>query len=252
MRALDVLASVDYIACEDTRHSGALLSYYGIKKPLLRYNDHSNSTDRTVLLERITSGESVALISDAGSPLIADPGYKLVQDCLAMAVKVEVIPGATALVMAAQLAGLPTDKFCFLGFLPARHQARCAAIAAVKTLPVSLIWYEAPHRLTETVQDLITILGDRQAAVCRELTKLFEESRRGLLSVLLTHYQQNPPRGEIVLVVAGNTENHNMDAQELLHTLLAEMPMAKAVAEAVRLTGLPRKQLYQQALDAKK
>src|SRR5215510_10195688 len=189
-RALDGLKTADLIACEDSRVTAKLLAAAGIEKPLLPYHDHNAEAMRPKLLARIAAGERVALVSDAGTPLISDPGYKLVQAAVAAGLAVTMLPGPSAPVMALALSGLPSDRFLFGGFLPTKSKARREAIAEAARAPVTLIFFETAPRLVESLKDLLAVLADRKAAVARELTKLFEEVRRDSLSALVAHYDQ--------------------------------------------------------------
>ena len=255
LRALDVLKSVDLIACEDTRVSRVLLQRYGIDRPVFAYHDHNADRQRPVLLDHLAAGKRLALISDAGTPLIADPGYKLVRDAVAAGFMVTALPGANAVLTAVQLSALPSDRFCFLGFLPPKSGARRTALAEYASWPLTLVFYEGVSRLPDTLVDMAAMLGpDRPAAVLRELTKLYEEGRRGTLAELADYYQeQGPPRGEIVIVVGppvvGAADIKADTVDQLLKKALAETSMRDAVDQVTTLTGLPRKQIYQRALE---
>ena len=203
LRALEVLKAVDLIACEDTRHSGVLLNHYGIKKPTISYHDHNERVRAAQLIERMEAGERVALITDAGSPGLSDPGFFLVRQCREAGLHVEALPGPTALIPALTACGLPCDRFAFEGFLPAR-KGRRKRLAQLSSEARTLVFYEGPHRLVRTLSDLAqTLGGDRPAAVARELTKKYEDIRRGTLGELTAHYaDQARVRGEAVIVVA--------------------------------------------------
>jgi 16S rRNA (cytidine1402-2'-O)-methyltransferase len=250
-RALDGLKSADVIACEDSRVTAKLLQHAGIEKPLLPYHDHNAETMRPKLLARIAAGERVALVSDAGTPLISDPGYKLVQAAVEAGLAVTMLPGPSAPVMALTLSGLPSDRFLFGGFLPAKSKARREAIAEAARAPVTLVFFETAPRLLESLQDVHAVLGDRQAAVARELTKLFEEVRRDPLSALIAHYEQaGAPKGEIVIVVGPPQEERASaeDVDTLLRQALERMSVKDAAAMVAAATGSPKRAVYARAL----
>ena len=251
LRALWVLRNVDRILCEDTRVTARLLAHYGIEKPLLAYHDHNADRVRPGVLAALRRGERLALVSDAGTPLVSDPGYKLVRDAQAESLAVSAAPGASAALAALTLSGLPPDRFFFVGFPPARAAARRRLFAEWCTHPATLVLFEGPSRLAESLADLAAALGDRDAAVARELTKRHEEVRRGTLATLAAHYRAaGPPRGEVVIVVgppaAAPVEATDVDAQ--LRERLARQSLRDAVAEIAAETGLGRKVLYRRAL----
>ncbi len=252
LRALDLLAHVDVVACEDTRVTGKLLRRHGIEARLTPYHEHNAERARPALLRRIAAGESIALVSDAGTPLVSDPGYKLVQEAIAAGLRVTALPGASAMLTALQLSGLPTDRFLFAGFLPRREGERQAALAALAAVPATLIFYETAPRLAAALAALEAVLGDRPAAVARELTKLFEEVRRDRLSALARHYAEaGPPRGEIAIVVAPPAAPVAIAATEIERRLaeaLAETSLKDAVARVAAETGRPRREIYGMAL----
>ncbi len=251
-RALDGLKTADLIACEDSRVTAKLLQHAGIEKPLLPYHDHNAEAMRPKLLARIAAGERVALVSDAGTPLISDPGYKLVQAAVAAGLAVTMLPGPSAPVMALALSGLPSDRFLFGGFLPAKSKARREAIAEAARAPVTLIFFETAPRLLDSLKDLQAVLGDRPAAVARELTKLFEEVRRESLSALAAHYEQTgAPKGEIVIVVGPPPEERAsaQDVDTLLRHALASMSVKDAAATVAAATGAPKRTVYARALE---
>lgn len=252
LRALDVLAGADLIACEDTRVTRKLLEHYGISSPLLAYHEHNAAAMRPKLLARLADGASIALVSDAGTPLISDPGYKLVRAAQDAGHAVTAIPGASATLTALGVAGLPTDRFFFEGFLPARSGQRRARTAELRHIPATLILFETGPRLAATLVDLAAELGPRKAAICRELTKLHEEVRRGDLASLAADYAAAPgPRGEIVIVVAPPQQEQKPDADQidaLIRNALARVSMKDAVSEVATSTGLPRREIYQRAL----
>lgn len=260
-RARDTLAQVDVIAAEDTRHSGMLLADLGIAKPMLSLHEHNEAQKVATVLARLQAGESVALISDAGTPLISDPGFGLVRAAMAVGIKTVPIPGACAAIAALSVAGLPTDKFVFEGFLPAKSSARREALTAIKHEQRTLVFYEAPHRIAETLQDMCERLGgERQVTVARELTKQFETLYHGTLTELAARAEKDTDmqRGEIVIVVAGAMEQIGaaaLDATEVLRTLLEDLPASQAAKIAAKLTGAKRSDLYEQAVamsDARK
>jgi 16S rRNA (cytidine1402-2'-O)-methyltransferase len=251
LRALAVLRGADRIYCEDTRITARLLTRYGIKTPLETYHDHNAEAMRPAILEGLDRGERVALVSDAGTPLVSDPGYKLVRAAIAEDLPVTAAPGPSAAVTALILSGLPPDTFLFAGFLPKQQTARRLALARWAALEATLIFYEAPPRLAASLTDISEVLGPRQAAVARELTKLHEEVRRGPLADLAAHYRQTgPPRGEIVIVV-GPFEPALPDAEEVDRRLCAaldELGVRDAAVKLAAETGLPRSELYRRAL----
>ena len=254
LRALDVLAAADEVLAEDTRVAGKLMSAYGLKVRLSPYHDHNGAERRPGLIRALQGGAKIALISDAGTPLVSDPGWKLAHEALEAGVKVIPIPGASAMLAGLVASGLPSDKFLFAGFLPPKSGARKSAAEALKAVPGTLIFYESGPRLADALADLASVLGDRDAAVTRELTKMFEETRRGTLSELATHYAEaGPPRGEIVLLV-GPPGEHEVTPERLdaaLRDALDGQPTkaaANAVAEAL---GLPKREVYQRALQLK-
>jgi 16S rRNA (cytidine1402-2'-O)-methyltransferase len=252
LRALAILAAADEILAEDTRVSKTLLARYGIKTALSPYHEHNAAAARPRALRRIIEGASLALISDAGTPLISDPGYKLVAEALSIGLNVQSAPGASAALAALCVAGLPTDRFFFEGFLPPKSSARRARINALAAVPGTLVFYEAPSRIPETMADLALELGPRQAAVARELTKLHEETRRGALDALASHYAvEGPPRGEIVIIVGpplaqAEISDDGLD-QEILDALKT-LSVKDATAMIAAKYGLPRRQVYARAL----
>lgn len=251
LRALDILRAADVVACEDTRVTGKLLALLGIKAPLTAYHEHNAERARPALLARLRRGEVVALVSDAGMPLVSDPGYRLVRECIAEGLPVTTVPGPSAALAALALSGLPCDRFLFAGFLPNRSAARRTALQELAAVPASLIFFESPRRVQESLADMLAVLGARNAAVARELTKLYEEVRRGPLAELVAHYAEaGPPRGEVVIVVgppqAAETAQADVDA--LLRDELAHASVRDAVAAVVAMTGLPKREVYQRAV----
>ena len=203
LRALDVLKSVDLIAAEDTRHSGILLKHFGIKKPFISYHEHNEATRTAELAERLMRGENVALITDAGTPGLSDPGLRLVRECIQRELPFTVIPGPSSILTALLGSGFSTDKFSFCGFLPVKSGKRERELRAALERDATTIFFESPYRLTKTLAVCMDVMPDRHLCVARELTKKFEEFHRGTASELLAHYQAHPPKGEIVLVIAG-------------------------------------------------
>ncbi|MFZ1920659.1 MAG: 16S rRNA (cytidine(1402)-2'-O)-methyltransferase [Xanthobacteraceae bacterium] len=252
LRALETLAGADLIACEDTRVTRKLLDRYGIATPLTPYHEHNAAKARPLLLRRLADGAGIALVSDAGTPLVSDPGYKLVRAVQDAGHPVTALPGASATLTALAVAGLPTDAFLFAGFLPPKQTARRARIAELARVPATLVLFESGPRLGASLADLAAGLGpQREAAVCRELTKLHEEIRRGDLASLAEAYAHEAPRGEIVLVIAPPGQAPAASAAEtesLLRQALARVSLKDAVGEVADATGLPRREIYQQAL----
>ncbi|PAX08789.1 16S rRNA (cytidine(1402)-2'-O)-methyltransferase [Sphingomonas lenta] len=252
-RAVDVLSRADVVAVEDSRVTGGLLRHIGVKRPMTPYHDHNAEGVRPGLVARM-SVEAVALVSDAGTPLISDPGYKLVRDARAAGHKVVTVPGPCAAVAALTLAGLPTDRFLFLGFLPSKAHARSEAIAEVAGVRATLVLYESGPRLAACLAALAEGLGDREAAVAREITKRFEEAVTGTLSELAARYVDAPPKGEIVVVVAPPGEAvpaTQLDADVALREALTRLPASKAAGEVAKATGLDRRALYARAMELK-
>jgi 16S rRNA (cytidine1402-2'-O)-methyltransferase len=251
LRALAVLNGADRIFCEDTRITGKLLARYGISTSLGAYHDHNAERVRPAVLTALRRGERVALVSDAGTPLVSDPGYKLVRAALAKDLPVTAIPGPNAAVTALILSGLSPDAFLFAGFLPPRQAARRRALTRWVAVEATLVFYESTPRLAESLADMAEVLGDREAAVARELTKLHEEVRRGRLVDLAAHYRlAGPPRGEAVVVV-GEPEHSEPDEAEVdqrLRSALAELGLREATAKLAAETGMPRGKLYRRAL----
>lgn len=259
-RALKVLGAVTLIAAEDTRHSARLMQHFGIGTPLAACHEHNERDEGNRFIERLLAGDDVALISDAGTPLISDPGYHLVRQARAAGVRVVPVPGACALIAALSAAGLPSDRFVFEGFLPAKTVGRRARLELVREEPRTLIFYEAPHRILECLQDMREVFGaDRQALLARELTKTFE-TLQGLPLDQLCEWvaaDANQQRGECVVLVAGwqapeDEAAVSVEALRVLDLLLAEMPLKRAAALAAQITGVRKNLLYQVALEKQK
>ena len=255
-RAVRTLKEVDLIAAEDTRHSRKLLSHYGIATRMTPYHDHNEQLKTDYLIDRLQDGQNVALITDAGTPCIADPGYRIVQAAVAAGIKVVPIPGAAALAAAVSAAGLPSDRFAFEGFLPPRQGKRLAKLAELKDENRLLIFYEAPHRLAATLTDMHNTLGSRQAVIARELTKVHEEFRNGTLHELADFYREQQVKGEIVLLISPPVEDDKTPAIEvvpLLRRLIDEgkVSLKDAVMQAALQTGTSRGEIYAMALRIK-
>jgi 16S rRNA (cytidine1402-2'-O)-methyltransferase len=252
-RAAEVLSQAAVIAVEDTRVTAGLLRHIGVKRPMTPYHDHNAAHVRPQLIARMGT-EAVALVSDAGTPLISDPGFKLVREARAAGHAVVTIPGPCAAVAALTLAGLPTDRFLFMGFLPSKEQARAETIAEVAAIRATLVFYESGPRLAACLAALAAGLGDREAAVTREITKKFEEAVTGTLSSLAARYAEAPPKGEIVVVVAPPdppAPASAADADAALAEALTRLPASKAAGEVAKALGLDRKALYARALEMK-
>ena len=255
LRALQVLAAADVLACEDTRVTRTLLTRYGIGARPVAYHEHNARQAGPRLIAALSEGKSVALVSDAGTPLISDPGYRLVEQALAAGIDVVPVPGASAPLAALVASGLPSDRFLFAGFLPVRDKARRDRLSALAQVPATLLFFESPRRLAATLETAAQLLGrDRPAAVCRELTKLHEEVRRQPLGALADHYAAaDPVRGEIVIAIGPPPDRpaSMAEAEALLAALLETLSPGQAATEAARRTGLPRKDLYRRLLEMK-
>lgn len=258
LRALETLSKIDVLACEDTRETGKLTSIYDISVQKLPYHDHNADDMRPKIISLIRDGKSVGLVSDAGMPLVSDPGYKLVQNCIAEDLFVTCIPGASASLTALVLSGLPSDRFLFGGFLPAKTSARKNALAELKDVPATLLFYETAPRLADSLADMLEILDDRDAAVARELTKKFEEVRREPLSKLIKHYAKSgAPKGEIVIVISPPADTDKVwsaeDIDQLLKQLILKegMSVKDASALAAMKSGMSKGDVYQRALALK-
>ncbi|HTV69031.1 MAG TPA: 16S rRNA (cytidine(1402)-2'-O)-methyltransferase [Rhizobiaceae bacterium] len=255
LRALETLAAADLIACEDTRVTRVLLDRYGIKTRLFAYHEHNEAEAAPRLIAMIGEGNSIALVSDAGTPLVSDPGYRLVGRAIEAGLRVVPIPGPSAVLAALTASGLPSDSFLFAGFLPVKDGQRRTRLQALKTVPATLVFFESPRRLADTLSAMADVLGERHAAIGRELTKTFEEMRRGSLTDLAAHYADaDTPKGEVVICVGPPAEDAVAgpeDTDRLLLSLSAEMSASKAASEAARLTGRPKPDLYRRLLELK-
>lgn len=255
-RAHEVLTSATVIACEDTRVSRKLLSAYGISTPTLSYHEHNAARIGPQLIKRIKNGEAVALVSDAGTPMVSDPGYRLMQDALSASLPVTTLPGPCAVIAGLCLSGLPSDRFLFAGFLPNKKGARQRALAELAAVPATLVFFESPQRIQTCLSDMAEILGNRPAAVVREITKKFEDCRRGALTELATHYlQAGPPKGELVVVVGGAAKESRSTSEKDLDQMLSEALQSHSTKDAAALVaarcGLPKRGLYERALALK-
>jgi 16S rRNA (cytidine1402-2'-O)-methyltransferase len=256
LRALATLAAADLIACEDTRVTRKLTERYGIATQLAAYHEHNSDEALPKIMARLAAGEAVALVSDAGTPLVSDPGYRLVQAAIEAGIAVTAVPGASSALTALSLAGLPTDRFFFEGFLQQKQKARQKRIAELASIPATLILFETGPRIAESLADLAADLGPRKAAVCRELTKLHEEVRRAPLDALASHYAGDAEtRGEFVIVVAPpppERETADSDIDAMLRDALARVSVKDAVSEVSSATGRARRDVYQRALELSK
>lgn len=254
-RAIEVLGKVDLIAAEDTRHSKKLLAHYGINAPMMAFHEHNERERSSEMVALLQSGSQIALISDAGTPLISDPGYQLVAAVRAAGLQVISVPGASAVIAALSIAGLPTDRFCFEGFLPAKKAAREKQLLALQDEPRTMVLYEAPHRIQAALASICEVLGaERRMVLMRELTKLYETTRAGTCAELCDWLEQNPvqQKGEYVVVIAGAAPKaapaFQLDSDTLLAILLEKMSVKDAAGMAARLTGETKNGLYQRAL----
>ncbi|EAS46594.1 hypothetical protein GB2207_07068 [gamma proteobacterium HTCC2207] len=256
-RAVEILQTVKAIACEDTRHSKKLLDHFRIDTPLMAYHDHSDKKSSHKILTQLSAGNDIALISDAGTPLISDPGYRLVLAARQQGINVIPVPGACAAIAALSVAGLPTDRFRFVGFLPAKSTQRKKVLQELAAVPETVVFYEAPHRILDTLKDSVEVFGaEHSGFIARELSKTFETYLHGTLAELVSIVEadSNQQRGEIVLVLAGREETEStvtVDGERVLRLLLAELPTAKAAALTAKITGGDKKQFYQMALALK-
>lgn len=248
-RALQVLNQVELIAAEDTRQTGKLLKHYDIQTPMVSFHEHSKRGKLQRLLDHLDQG-NLALVSDAGTPLLNDPGYELVREAIASGHEVSPIPGPSALISALVASGLPTENFLYLGYLPRRSSDRRRMVREVSELPYTLVFFETPHRLLDSLKDLLEEFGDRELAVARELTKLHEEFFRGRISAALAHYTANPARGEITLVLAGRPPNEMIWPKEKLLEAIKDrkaqnIPPAKIASQLATDSNWPRREIYQ-------
>jgi 16S rRNA (cytidine1402-2'-O)-methyltransferase len=260
LRALDTLLGADLVLCEDTRVTGRLLRLHGHRRRLVSYHEHNAARMRPQVLERLRAGLSVVLASDAGTPLVSDPGYKLVREAIAAGIEVSAVPGPSAALAALTVSGLPTDRFLVVGFLPQSPSARSRALSEIGAVPATLVLFEAARRLPATLRELVVALGPRPAAVARELTKRFEEVRRGALDELAAHYEATgAPRGEVVVVigqreagaVTGASEDFARQVDLELEEALLSMAPSAAAARVAASTGRPRREVYRRALELK-
>ena len=254
-RAVRILNQVDLVAAEDTRHSRKLFAHFGIHKPLVSYHDHNEQQRQEELLLRLQAGENIALISDAGTPCIADPGYRLIASCHAAGITVVPIPGPSAIITALSAAGVSTERFAFEGYLPQRTKARGYLLRQLNGEQRTLVFYEAPHRLAATLADLVDIMGaERPLVVARELTKLYEEFFRGTAAEALTRFTQEPARGELVLIIPPSSQGPQMNVRDALRKLLNESDLSRR--EAVKLIakeyGLSGSDVYRESLSLAK
>ncbi|BAY88602.1 MULTISPECIES: 16S rRNA (cytidine(1402)-2'-O)-methyltransferase [unclassified Tolypothrix] len=253
-RAVRILQNVDLIAAEDTRHTGKLLQHFQVQTPQLSYHEHNRSSRIPELLEHLANGKAIALVSDAGMPGISDPGYELVTACISVGITVVPIPGASAAITALSASGLPTNRFVFEGFLSAKTQQRREYLESLQTESRTIIFYESPHRLRDTLQDLGETFGsDRQIVLARELTKFYEEFWRGTITEAIAHYNQREPQGEYTLVVAGIPPSQPQLTEAELKAELAQLirqgiSRSQASRQLAKFTSLSRRQLYQLAL----
>lgn len=254
LRALETLAGCDVLACEDTRVTRVLLDRYGIRQRPIAYHEHNAGEAGPRLIEALQSGRSVALVSDAGTPLVSDPGFRLVGQAQEAGIRVIPIPGPSAVLAALTASGLPSDAFMFAGFLPVKDGQRRSRLEALKAVPATLIFFESPRRLDDTLVAMADVFGERAAAIGRELTKTFEEMRTGSLQELSEHYSKaDTPKGEIVICVGPSTEKAETpeDIDRLLLSLSSEMSASKAAGEAAKMTGGHKQALYRRLLELK-
>ncbi len=254
LRAMEVLRAADIVACEDTRVTAKLLSRFNIPARTTSYHDHNEEEKLPELLTALQAGKIVALVSDAGTPLISDPGYRLVKEASGQGIKVIPIPGPSSVMAALCASGLPSNRFLFVGFLPPKEVARAKVIADLANTPVTLVFFESNHRLADALEAMHKGFGERDAAVAREITKLHEEFRRGSLSELAAHYaREGEPKGEVVIVIAPSAEKlaAAFDTEAMLRERLETMSVKDAASEVAKITNLPRQELYSKALAIK-
>ncbi|HUI46317.1 MAG TPA: 16S rRNA (cytidine(1402)-2'-O)-methyltransferase [Nitrospirota bacterium] len=253
LRAIRILKEVDLIAAEDTRHTRHLLDRYQIETHLTSYHDHNKEEKAPVLIERMLAGSSVALVSDAGTPGISDPGFFLINLAIDRQLPVVPIPGATAAIAALSVSGMPTDSFLFEGFPPPKHQARLKRLKELSKEERTIIFYEAPHKIIRTIEDMIEVFGDRRAVITRELTKIHEETIRGTLREILKHLQTGSIRGEFTIILHGASEKpleQDIDTAEYLKNLILHRGLSKkeAISAAAEELGMPKKDVYKESL----
>jgi 16S rRNA (cytidine1402-2'-O)-methyltransferase len=253
LRAIRILKEADVIAAEDTRHSQKLLSKYDIHTPLTSYHDHNKEEKAPVLVSRLMDGKNIALVSDAGTPGISDPGYFLINLAVDQKIPVVPIPGATAAIAALSVSGLPTDNFVFEGFLPSRHTARLRRLEELKAEKRTLVFYEAPHRILAAMEDILQVLGDRKAVVTRELTKVHEEAIRGSLTEVLARLNSGSTKGEFTIILHGATgtrEEQHLNTLDYLKDLMSHRGLSKkeAISVAAEELGMPKKDVYKESL----
>ena len=259
LRALRVLKEADLIACEDTRHTRKLLDHFGISKPTVSYHEHNEQARAQELTVRLLSGASIALVTDAGTPGISDPAYRIVSAAIDAGISVIPIPGATAMIAGLIASGLPTDAFLFVGFLPAKRQARRAKLVELQSVRETIVCYEAPHRVKETLSEAREVLGNRQAALAREITKLYEQFIRGTLAEISAELQGSEPRGEMTLVIAGASKEENLTLQnnssinDQLEQLMKDTGLSRndAMKQLARIRGVSKKEIYSLLLKEK-
>jgi len=252
LRLLEALMGADRVYCEDSRVTHKLLALYGLNRSLSAYHDHNGAQVRPRILSELADGQSVLLVSDAGTPLVSDPGYKLVEAAIEAGHAVTALPGPSAVLHGLAIAGLPTDQFFFAGFLPNKNKARRDRLSTLSTVPGTLVFFEAAPRLAACLTAMADTLGDRPGCVARELSKKFEEARRGPLTALAAHYAEaGPPKGEIVVLVGPQTDTAPVNVDQLLREALADQSVRDAAAEIAQITGLPKRDLYNRALALK-
>ncbi|MBK9707692.1 MAG: 16S rRNA (cytidine(1402)-2'-O)-methyltransferase [Acidobacteria bacterium] len=258
LRAIRTLKEVDLIACEDTRHTRRLLDHFNIIKPMISYHEHNEQGRAAELVARIQAGESVAIVTDAGSPGISDPAYRVVCAAIEAGISVIPIPGVAALIAGLTASGLPTDSFLFAGFLPNKRGARRSRLEELENIQSTLVFYETPHRIREALKDILEILGDRRASLARELTKLHEQFIRGTVSEVIDQMEKHEPRGEMTLVIAGNRDDNSSfevdgSISEQVESLMSDNGLSRteAIKAAARSRGMTRREAYQIMLGEK-
>lgn len=259
-RALRILESCELIAAEDTRRTRKLLTHYGVSRPLVSYYEHNEMKRIPAILDALREGKDVALVSDAGSPGISDPGFRLVREAVDQGMSVTALPGPSAVILALSISGLPTDRFSFYGFLPRSGSERKRLLEEAAQLPHTLVFFESPRRIVKTLEGMLAFLGDRRAALCRELTKRFEQVERGVLSGLIANWKTRTPKGEFCIVVegrgrkedrtAGREERRNRAARDL--KCPTDLPFREVARQVALKHGLPRREVYQMGLEQKR